>query len=65
MVLAETETTNPNKDKKLKSLNDAYNLEALQIDLAKQKRLHAVREQFFTETEAMQERYRLERAEIG
>lgn len=64
IIKAATETTSATKAIQLQALEEQYNWEFAQNDLAKQQRLHAVREQFLTETEAMQERYRLERAEI-
>lgn len=64
IIKAATETTSTTKAIQLQALEEQYNWEFAQNDLAKQKRLHAVREQFLDETTAMQERYRLERAEI-
>lgn len=64
IIKAATETTNETKAIQLQALDEQYTWELAKLDLARQQRLHAVREQFLTETEAMQERYRLERAEI-
>lgn len=64
IIKAATETTNETKAIQLQALDEQYKWESAKLDLARQQRLHAVREQFLTENEAMQERYRLERAEI-
>lgn len=60
----DSELTKTERQKALQLLDKQYKLEFMKLDLAKQQRIHAVREQFMDETTAMQERYRLERAEI-
>lgn len=49
---------------KLKSLNDEYNLEKAFLEISRQQRAFQAREQFMDETTRINERYRLEQAEI-
>lgn len=49
---------------KLKSLNDEYNLEKAFLEISRQQRAFQAREQFMDETTRINEKYRLEQAEI-
>lgn len=52
------------KQLKLKALNEEYALEKAFIELARQQREFQAREQFMSETDRINERYRLEQGEI-
>ena len=64
MIRADTSMTEENKKIRLKALDEEYKIEVARIELAQQQRINSAREQFLDTTYAMQERYRLERAEI-
>lgn len=52
------------KQLKIKALNDEYALEKAYLELARQQREFQAREQFMSETDRINERYRLEEGEI-
>lgn len=58
------ELTKDERDKAVSLLNEQLKQEQAYLELAKEQRLFQMRQQFLTETQAMQERYRLEEAEL-
>lgn len=58
------ELSKAERDKAVSLLNEQLKQEQAYLELAKEQRLFQMRQKFLTETQAMQERYRLEEAEL-